>query len=134
MDNQDLSRQIGQFFEALASLSDENKDKLADYFRYLLRSQQSGDKKERTTEGEEDKQPESTAENRPVREARCSFCGKSEHQVFRMIQGPGVRICDECVDLCYQLVRESADNEDAVEASAEESETVRMRDTEKPEA
>ena len=134
MDTQDSSRQIGQFFEALASLSDENKDKLADYFLYLLRSQQSGDKKERTTEEETDKQTESSADNRPVRQARCSFCGKSEHQVFRMIQGPGVRICDECVDLCCQLVRESADNENAVEASAEESETVRMRDTEKPEA
>ena len=28
---------------------------------------------------------------------RCSFCGKREQQVHRMIQGPGVRICDECV-------------------------------------
>ena len=28
---------------------------------------------------------------------RCSFCGKHEQQVHRMIQGPGVRICDECV-------------------------------------
>lgn len=134
MDTQDLSRQIGQFFEALASLSDENKDKLADYFRYLLRSQQSVGKKERTTEGETDKQPESSVGNRPVRQVRCSFCGKSDHQVFRMIQGPGVRICDECVDLCYQLVRESADNEDAVEESAEDVETARTRDTEKPEA
>ena len=31
---------------------------------------------------------------------RCSFCGKHENQVHRMIQGPGVRICDECVQLC----------------------------------
>ncbi len=31
---------------------------------------------------------------------RCSFCGKHEQQVHRMIQGPGVRICDECVQLC----------------------------------
>ena len=31
------------------------------------------------------------------KELRCSFCGKSEHEVHRMIQGPGVRICDECV-------------------------------------
>ena len=30
---------------------------------------------------------------------RCSFCGKREQQVHRMIQGPGVRICDECVQL-----------------------------------
>ena len=35
---------------------------------------------------------------------RCSFCGKSEHQVHRMIQGPGVRICNECVHLCMGLL------------------------------
>ena len=35
---------------------------------------------------------------------RCSFCGKSEGQVHRMIQGPGVRICDECVQLCMSIL------------------------------
>ena len=35
---------------------------------------------------------------------RCSFCGKTEHQVLRMIQGPGVRICNECVRLCMGLL------------------------------
>ena len=35
---------------------------------------------------------------------RCSFCGKSEEQVYRMIQGPGVRICDECVQLCMGIL------------------------------
>ena len=35
---------------------------------------------------------------------RCSFCGKTENQVHRMIQGPGVRICDECVQLCLSLL------------------------------
>ena len=35
---------------------------------------------------------------------RCSFCGKTENQVHRMIQGPGVRICDECVHLCLTLL------------------------------
>ena len=35
---------------------------------------------------------------------RCSFCGKTENQVHRMIQGPGVRICDECVHLCLSLL------------------------------
>ncbi len=37
---------------------------------------------------------------------RCSFCGKHENQVHRMIQGPGVRICDECVQLCMSLLGE----------------------------
>ena len=35
---------------------------------------------------------------------RCSFCGKTEHQVPRMIQGPGVRICSECVHLCMGML------------------------------
>ena len=35
---------------------------------------------------------------------RCSFCGKHENQVHRMIQGPGVRICDECVNLCMSIL------------------------------
>ena len=37
---------------------------------------------------------------------RCSFCGKHESQVQRMIQGPGVRICDECVQLCMSILGE----------------------------
>jgi len=37
---------------------------------------------------------------------RCSFCGKHESQVHRMIQGPGVRICDECVELCMSILDE----------------------------
>ena len=37
---------------------------------------------------------------------RCSFCGKHESQVRRMIQGPGVRICDECVQLCMSILND----------------------------
>ena len=40
---------------------------------------------------------------------RCSFCGKREQQVHRMIQGPGVRICDECVQLCMSTLDEGFD-------------------------
>ena len=40
---------------------------------------------------------------------RCSFCGKHESQVHRMIQGPGVRICDECVQLCVSLMGDGFD-------------------------
>ena len=40
---------------------------------------------------------------------RCSFCGKREQQVHRMIQGPGVRICDECVQLCMSIRNEGFD-------------------------
>ena len=40
---------------------------------------------------------------------RCSFCGKREQEVHRMIQGPGVRICDECVQLCMSILDEGFD-------------------------
>jgi ATP-dependent Clp protease ATP-binding subunit ClpX len=41
---------------------------------------------------------------------RCSFCGKHEQQVRRMIQGPGVRICDECVRLCMSILNDGFDD------------------------
>ena len=36
----------------------------------------------------------------------CSFCGKSQHEVKKLIAGPSVFICDECVDLCLEIIRE----------------------------
>ena len=36
----------------------------------------------------------------------CSFCGKSQHEVKKLIAGPSVFICDECVDLCIDIIRE----------------------------
>lgn len=36
----------------------------------------------------------------------CSFCGKSQHEVRKLIAGPSVYICDECVDLCNNIIRE----------------------------
>lgn len=38
---------------------------------------------------------------------RCSFCGKSEAMVHKLIEGPGVFICDECIHLCNDLIQES---------------------------
>lgn len=40
--------------------------------------------------------------------ARCSFCGKSESMVHKLIEGPGVFICDECVGLCHDLIVETS--------------------------
>ncbi|MGE8395957.1 MAG: ATP-dependent Clp protease ATP-binding subunit ClpX [Pseudomonas sp.] len=46
----------------------------------------------------------------------CSFCGKSQHEVRKLIAGPSVFICDECVDLCNDIIREEVQ-----EAQAESS-------------
>lgn len=35
---------------------------------------------------------------------KCSFCGKSQKEVKKLVAGPGVYICDECLDLCNQMV------------------------------
>ena len=38
--------------------------------------------------------------------ARCSFCGKHQKDVKRLVAGPGVYICDECVELCCEILEE----------------------------
>ncbi len=40
----------------------------------------------------------------------CSFCGKSQHEVKKLIAGPSVFICDECVDLCNDIIKEEVTN------------------------
>ena len=42
----------------------------------------------------------------------CSFCGKSQHEVKKLIAGPTVFICDECVELCMDIIKEEAKNYD----------------------
>lgn len=44
----------------------------------------------------------------------CSFCGKSQKEVKKLIAGPGVYICDECIDLCNDIISEEKDREDVV--------------------
>ena len=47
----------------------------------------------------------------------CSFCGKSQNEVRKLIAGPSVFICDECVDLCNDIIREEIQETAAPEAS-----------------
>ena len=45
----------------------------------------------------------------PLREGHCSFCGKSQEQVKKMVSGPGVVcICDECVGLCLEIFKDES--------------------------
>ncbi|ARI76903.1 ATP-dependent protease ATP-binding subunit ClpX [Halobacillus mangrovi] len=46
---------------------------------------------------------------------KCSFCGKSQDQVRKLVAGPGVYICDECIELCTEIVEEELGNEEEVE-------------------
>ena len=45
---------------------------------------------------------------------KCSFCGKSQKQVKKLIAGPGVYICDECIDLCNEIIEEELADSDEV--------------------
>src|SRR5438874_12736820 len=40
------------------------------------------------------------------RHTRCSFCGKGQDQVRKLVAGPGVYICDQCIDLCQEVLEE----------------------------
>jgi ATP-dependent Clp protease ATP-binding subunit ClpX len=48
----------------------------------------------------------------------CSFCGKSQRQVKKLIAGPGVYICDECIDLCNEIIDEEMTAEPSFELEA----------------
>ena len=41
----------------------------------------------------------------------CSFCGKSQHEVKKLIAGPSVFVCDECITLCNDIMREEIQGE-----------------------
>ncbi len=45
---------------------------------------------------------------------KCSFCGKSQKQVKKLIAGPGVYICDECIDLCNEIIEEEFSNTEEI--------------------
>lgn len=47
---------------------------------------------------------------------RCSFCGKSQNEVKKLIAGPGVYICDECIELCNDIIAEEREREDNAKA------------------
>jgi ATP-dependent Clp protease ATP-binding subunit ClpX len=55
---------------------------------------------------------------------KCSFCGKSQEQVRKLIAGPGVYICDECIELCNEIIEE--------ELYKNVDENVRLRNMPKP--
>ncbi|MFZ1989424.1 MAG: ClpX C4-type zinc finger protein [Alphaproteobacteria bacterium] len=56
---------------------------------------------------------QATTESPPDRSKRtlhCSFCGKSQHEVKKLIAGPSMFICDECVAVCQDIINKDANN------------------------
>ena len=65
------------------------------------------------------------------KEIRCSFCGKTQDQVNKLIAGPGVYICDECVELCSDIIDE--DDYPRSGAKRKQKQETAMMDLPKPE-
>ncbi len=64
--------------------------------------------------------------NNDIRRLRCSFCGKTEDQVKRLMEGPGVYICNECVEFCFEIF------EDELETVPESVSETELKDLPKP--
>jgi len=53
-----------------------------------------------------------TRKDNTLGELVCSFCGKSQDEVKKLIAGPSVYICDECVSLCNEIIQEEYEQEE----------------------
>ena len=57
-------------------------------------------------------------------EIRCSFCGKTQDEVTRLVEGPGVYICDNCIDFCASLLFEDEDSANKSKKHKKEKEFI----------
>jgi ATP-dependent Clp protease ATP-binding subunit ClpX len=57
----------------------------------------------------------------------CSFCGKSQDEVRKLIAGPTVYICDECIDLCNDIIAEECDHDDSLATSSNVPKPVEIK-------
>ncbi|MCM8709779.1 ATP-dependent Clp protease ATP-binding subunit ClpX [Clostridium sp. SYSU_GA19001] len=58
------------------------------------------------------------AKNDDKKQLKCSFCGKNQDQVRRLIAGPGVYICDECIELCSEIITDEFDENIQIETGS----------------
>lgn len=77
--------------------------------------------KKSSSEGEDRKDANPTDKEFPY---MCSFCGKSQRMVKKLVAGPGVYICDECIDLCVEILLE----DDEFSLPALSKQPVRLKD------
>ena len=58
----------------------------------------------------------------------CSFCGKSQRKVEQLVNGPNVRICNECVDICNEIIADNKRAAGAADERAGENEPPRTQE------
>jgi ClpX C4-type zinc finger len=78
------------------------------------------------------KQPKSKKSER-ANQLKCSFCGKPQNTVKKLIAGPGVYICDECVDLCNEILDDELFEGKGVERESTSNRLAAAEDPERPE-
>ena len=94
-------------------MSDKNKtiDELERIEKYLaLLDDKSGDEENEFEKCDIDEEQEEDNYD-DLDEIKCSFCGKETSEVGRIISGPGVYICDECIDLCNDIIEDETEEE-----------------------
>ena len=69
------------------------------------------------------------AKNDDKRQMICSFCGKGQEQVKRLVAGPGVYICDECIDLCVEIMEEDYDYVNVEQSNGSSLKPREIKDT-----
>jgi ATP-dependent protease Clp ATPase subunit len=57
----------------------------------------------------------------------CSFCGKSQDEVKKLIAGPSVYICDECIQLCNEIIAEEYNQEDEEDGASASKTRLRSK-------
>jgi hypothetical protein len=66
----------------------------------------------------------------PPKTLYCSFCGKTQHEVRKLVAGPAVFICDKCIELCTDFVDDPLSDEDLFRLKEGQAESVRTMSTE----
>lgn len=98
----------------LEKLNEENKYKVEKYVEKLLTLQRLEDRltgKINMAEYDVKKIDPAFVEETKAKGVRCSFCGKNQYHVERIIAGPNVYICNECVELCDEVLQDVAEEE-----------------------
>lgn len=92
-----------------AKLNQEYKNKAGKYIKNLLKIQRAESGVDREIEALTGETGDNSGNWQDI---RCNFCGKRVEDVSRMISGPSVYICNECIDLCSEILAEYGENDE----------------------
>ena len=98
----------------IEKLNEENQNRAVKYIEKLLTLQRLEDRltgKINMAEYDVKKIDPIFVEETKEKGVRCSFCGKNQYHVERIIAGPNVYICNECVELCDEVLQDIAEEE-----------------------